>query len=298
MYDSHNILNHRWFTSHRYALIDAVWREELPTSWPVTLIAPPFLGEDTARCPVLLDIHALSRHDTGKLLEQLSEQVTNRQDVLFSLLLASQFKPTSVAHHLAQRMVLTLPGESVRKQLRYFDPGTFLQLPRLLGEHGLSWLLEKVESVILPWAGQWTHINKPEPGGRTFRLEAEHIAALSRLGVVNRVAMQMVQPANAQEWEHTCANIDGHVQRAMVVHGLTQQADLVAFAAHAQEHHASFDSHPRLDALFQTLRAATPEDELDYRELTSRFTPEDWQQICMEQQKQGPNGHNNEGIRS
>ena len=298
MYDSHNILDHRWFNTHRYALIDAVWREELPISWPLTLIAPAFLGEDTARCPVLLDMHALSRDDLGELLERLAEQVASRQDALCSLLLASQREPMSVANHLAQRMVLALPGESVRKQLRYFDPGTFLQLPRLLGTNGLAWLLGETESVMLPWAGQWMHINKPEPVGRTFRLGADHIAALSRLGVVNRVAMQMAPPADAGEWEQTCAQIDGHVQRVMAEHGLTQQADLVAFASHALEHHPSFDSHPRLSALFQELRAATPEDEIDYRELTSRFTPEDWQQICMEQQIQGQKSHNKEGIRS
>lgn len=284
MYDSHNILDHRWFNSHRYALIDAVWREELPASWPLTLIAPAFLGEDTARCPVLLDMHALSRDDLGELLEQLAGQIASRQDALCSLLLASRHEPQSVANHLAQRMVLALPGESVRKQLRYFDPGTFLQLPRLLGVNGLAWLMDKVESAILLWAGQWTHVNKPAPVGRTFRLRTDHLAALSRLGVVNRVAMQIAQPADAEEWEQTCAKIDGHVLRAMAEHGLTQQADLVTFATHALKHHPSFDSHPRLVALFQALRAATPGDEIDYRELTSRFTPVDWQQICMEQQ--------------
>lgn len=298
MYDSHNILDHRWFNAHRYALIDAEWREELPASWPLTLIAPAFLGEDTARCPVLLDMHALSRDDLGELLEQLAEQVASRQGTLCSLLLAYRHEPQSVADHLARRMVLTLPGDSVPKQLRYFDPGTFLQLPRLLGANGLAWLLGEINSAIVPWAGQWTHVHKPAPDGRTFRLGADHLAALSRLGAVNRVALQMAPPADAGEWEQTCANIDGHVQRAMAEHGLTQQADLVAFATHALEHHPSFDSHPRLGALFQELRAATPEDEIDYRELTSRFTPEDWQQICMEQQRQGLKSHIKEGIRS
>ena len=298
MYDSHNILDHRWFNTHRYALIDAMWREDLPPSWPLTLIAPAFLGEDTARCPVLLDMHALSQDDIGELLDQLSEQVASRQDALCSLLIASQHEPKSVANHLAQRMVLALPGETVPKQLRYFDPGTFLQLPRLLGANGLAWLMDKVKSVILPWAGQWTHINKPESVSRTFRLEADHLGALSRLGVVNRVAMQMPPPAGASEWEQTCAQIDGHVQRATAEHGLSQQADLVAFASHALVHHPSFDSHPRLVALFNELRAATPEDEIDYQELTSRFTPEDWQQICIELQKQGQKKHHHEGIRT
>lgn len=298
MYDSHHTLDHRWFNAHRFALIDAVWREELPASWPLTLIAPAFLGEDTARCPVLLDLHALSQNDTAELLDLLAEQVANREDALPSLLFATQHEPKAVANSIAQRMVLTLPGDSERKQFRFFDPGTFLQLPRLLGASGLVWLLDKVESVIVPWAGQWTHINKPEVDSRAFRLEAAHIAALSRLGVVNRVAMQMAPPADAWEWELACANIDGHVQRAMVEHELTQQADLVAFAIHALEHHPSFDSHPRLVAVFNELRVATPEDEIDYQELTSRFTPEDWQQICIEEQKQGQKKHHHEGIRT
>lgn len=296
MLDSHDILDHRWFDTHRYAMIDAVWREDLPASLPLTLIAPAFLEDDTARCPVLLDIHALSHDDFGTLLEQLAEQVASRQDALCSLLLASPREPKAVADHLARRMVLTLPGESVRKQLRYFDPGTFLQLPRLLGADGIAWLLSEVESVIVPWAGQWTHMSKPASANGTFRLGAGHMKALSRLGAVNRVAMQ-TEPADARDWEHACAAIDGHVQRAMAEHGLTQQADLVAFATHALTHHPAFDSHPRLVALFHTLRTATSEDELDYRELTSRFTPEDWQQIRIEQQKQGLD-RPQQGIRS
>lgn len=298
MYDSDNILDHRWFNTHRYALIDAVWREELPTSWPLTVIAPAFLGEDTARCPVLLDIHALSQDEIGELLDQLAEEVTSRQDTLCSLLLASRHEPEPVANHLARRMMLVLPGEPAPKQLRYFDPGTFLQLPRLLGAHGLTWLLGEIESAIVPWAGQWTHVKKPEPVGQTFRLEADHLVALSRLGVVNRVAMQMAPPADTGAWEETCAQIDDHVQRAMAEHGLTRQTDLVAFATHALKYHAAFDSHPRLIALFQELRSGSPKDDIDYRELTSYFTPEDWQQICIEQQIQGLKSHNKKGIRS
>lgn len=296
MFDSHDIFDHRWFNTHRYALIDAVWREDLPASWPLTLIAPAFLEDDTARCPVLLDIHALPRSELGALLGQLATQVSNRQDVLCSLLLASRLGPKSVAHHLARRMVLRLPGESSPKQFRYFDPGTFLQLPRLLGENGLVWLFGEIDSVIVPWAGQWTHLNKPATSSDAFRLEAGHLAALTRLGAVNRVAMQ-TEPADAQDWEHACAAIDGHVQRAMAAYAITHQSDLVSFATHATTHHPAFDSHPRLVELFHTLRTAMPEDELDYRELTSRFTPDDWQEICTEQQNQGQNAAQ-QGIRT
>lgn len=80
----HAEFDHRWWTSHPWALIDASWREELPAHWPVTVIAPAFLGGDTARCPVLLDLQRVPTAERSALIDRSVAQAREREDSLFS----------------------------------------------------------------------------------------------------------------------------------------------------------------------------------------------------------------------
>jgi hypothetical protein len=285
VFEFHEHLGTRLFDTHRFALVDAAWRDDLPKAWPLTalhVVAPTFLGKDTGRCPVLLDLHALPRSTRDDLMTQWNEQTHHNEDALCSLLLSSPATPESLAAHLARRMQIVLPKTAAPKQFRYFDPGTFLQLPRLLGDPGIAWLLGPVALATVPWAGHWTTVPNSPTGAGAFKLSAEHISALLRLGAVNRQAMQMEPVGDAVAWEQRCAAIDAHMQRAMADHGLQQQADLIAFADHAMACHGAFDRHPRLKALFEELRASRPEDELDYRELSARITPQEWQTIAQD----------------
>lgn len=301
MGDFSDNLDHRWFDSHRYAVVDTVWREDLPSRWPLTVIAPAFLGDDTDRCPGLLDLRALPPDERGELMERLQQQVGDREDALCSLLLEAGGEPQAVADHLGQRMALKVAGASQPQQFRFFDPGTFLQLPRLLGPAGMVWLLGPAHAALVPWAGGWTRYPRPDSTAHGFSLTAVHLAALSRMGVVNRVALQMEPPADAAEWTARCAALDAHVLRAMDAHGLRLQADLVAFAQDAMTQHPAFDSHPQVAGWLQALRTATPEDELDYRELRSRISPEQWQTIVADllqtDMTRRPQGHPKEGNR-
>lgn len=301
MDDFSETLEHRRFDSHRYAVVDAVWREDLPSRWPLTVIAPAFLGDDTDRCPGLLDLRALPPDERGELMERLQQQVGDREDALCSLLLEAGGEPQAVADHLGQRMALKVAGASQPQQFRFFDPGTFLQLPRLLGPAGMVWLLGPAHAALVPWAGGWTRYPRPDSKAHGFSLTTVHLAALTRMGVVNRVALQMEPPADAAEWTARCAALDAHVLRAMDAHGLRLQADLVAFAQDAMTQHPAFDSHPQVAGWLQALRTATPEDELDYRELRSRISPEQWQTIVADllqrEATRRPQGHPKEGNR-
>lgn len=271
----------RWVAEHRYGVVDASLRDELPPHCTHVPIAPRFLGDDTGRCPVLVDLLSLTPQKRGELSDLLDAQVSKREETLCSLLLAAPLPVDGTATQLAQRISLHLEPGGPAKQFRFFDPGTFLQLPGLLGESGMAWLLQSISSVLVPWAGRWTRYDTPAKRS-AFRLTRDHLQALLRVGVVNRVASQLEPPATPEDWARRCGEIDRHVKRGQLAHGLYLQADLVAFARHATVYHAEFDSHPKLQRVLKLLREASPEDELDYRELTDRLSPDDWQAVVRE----------------
>jgi Domain of unknown function (DUF4123) len=283
-------IDHRLFQSHRYGLVDATLRDQIPADWPQIVIAPSFLEDDTSRCPLLVDTSALSVKDRGELLGKLDTQCARRHAMLFSLVLASDEDINVVKNHLAKKMVVRLQQGGPASQFRYFDPSTFLQLPGILGDAGMAWLMGCVQSVAIPWAGHWETFAKPQvPHAKSynFGLSRQHLKALLDLSAVNRAANQLAPPVNQKDWIERCKSIASHTQRAEQ-HGLTL-LDKVSFALHAMQHHSKFDQHERIAQLLMTLSKSTPEDEVDYQELTSRLSDADWQNIAQELAMQATN---------
>lgn len=276
-------LDHRIIESFRFALIDASLRETLPSHWAQVVVAPGFLGDDTARCPALVDLTALMKDEFGLWCDTVQQQVIDRAETQASLLLSSQQPIHVVATHLGRRMAIKVPGHSRPMQWRFFDPGTFLQLPPLLGNPGLAWLLGPVDAVRVPWAGQWTELANPgDPRASGFQLMPLHISALLRIGVINRVLASKAAPKDVATWVSQARAIDAYVLQGQEQHGLTRQADLVSYAVHADTVHPAIHTHPRLQTLLQRLQQAGPEDELDYQEVTGGLEPADWVQMASE----------------
>lgn len=261
-------------------VVDATWRGELPGHWPQAIAAPAFLGSDTARCPALVDLKALPAAECAEWVDDVRQHLVEGEDCALSMVLATGSSDMQIAAHLAQRMVIQAPGSDRPMQWRFFDPGTFLQLPDILGDAGMAWLLGPVDAVLVPWAGHWTEFVRPGHAP-PFRLGAGHLQALIRIGIVNRVVSQTLQPKDAADWIERCRVVHQHAIRGQK-HGLVKQVDLVAFASNALNCHPRFDSHPRIHRLLDELRHAAPEDELDYRELSARIAPREWQAIARD----------------
>lgn len=273
-------LDHRFFERFRYGIIDASLRDEVPDSWAAQVIAPAFLGTDTGRCPALVDFASLPWDVRGPLIDRLEAESRDRSETLLSLALESEAPPDRLKAHLAGRIAVRIGSTSRPMHFRYHDPGTFIQLPSVLGDAGMTWLLGPIAGVAVPWLGEWRYHSRPTSvRTENFRLDA-HLPALLQTGVVNRVVTQLRDIRDQQEWCRRCETTRQHVTRASAVHGLEARDDLVAFALHAWSCHPRFDEHPTVRTLLAELAAAEPDDELDYRELTARLEPEDWERIA------------------
>lgn len=276
----HIELDHRFFERFRYGVIDASLRDEIPDSCATQVIAPAFLGTDTDRCPVLVDFAHVPWDVRGPLLDRLEADTVARAETLLSIALASDASLDRLGAHLAQRLAVRRNANAQPLHFRYHDPGTFIQLPSVIGEAGMFWLLGPIAGVAVPWLGEWRYYPRPESMiAESFRLAA-HLPALLQIGIINRVVTRLREVRDQEDWCRRCETTRQHVTRASEVHGLELRDDLVAFALHAWSCHPGFDAHPTIQTLLAELATAEPDDELDYRELTARLEPEDWERIA------------------
>ncbi len=276
-------IDHRLLQTHRFAIVDALCREAWLDLAEHRVLAPSFLKSDTDRCPVLLDLGTLGSAAKADCLQTLQQQVCEREPAGLSLLFQTESSIDLVAAHCTARLVIT-PTLEQPKQFRYFDPGTFLQLPRLLGEVGMAWLFWPFQRITLAWAGEWIEYPVPPVDAilrSEFVLGLSHYEALSRLSMVNRAAFQCPAPQSAQDWCQRCERLEAAVRKGQQ-YGLTQRDDLVLFALHAETQHPRFDEHPRIRQILQQLKSLPAEEELDYRELTQSFSPDDWKTLIDE----------------
>mgnify|MGYP006172530165 CR=1 FL=1 len=149
----------------------------IATLWLDACETASFLGDDTERSPVLLDLHAMPSDERAEWCDALHQETLAQEDTRASLLIAAEGPMGAVAAHLAQRMVLRLPEHERPMQWRFFDPGTCLQMPRVLGPNGMAWLMGPVTAFMVPWAGQWalverSHAQDIASAALTFKLSA------------------------------------------------------------------------------------------------------------------------------
>ncbi|UCV30280.1 DUF4123 domain-containing protein [Ferribacterium limneticum] len=273
---------HRFLERFPYVIVDAAYRDEMPDSWAARPIAPAFLGRDTARCPVLIDTNVLPLAERSSLMDRIEAETRAGQECLVSLALAASITEAGLLNHLQNRIQVIDPQDGQPRQFRYFDPGTFIQLPDILGAAGMAWLLGPIQTLAVPWLGEWCCYDRHDaPIAADFDLRA-HWERLQTTSVVNRVLIGLPDVGSQRAWCHAALQTRQHIERARAQHKLEARDDLVLFALHAWQWHPEFDRHPTVRRLLAELADAMPDDELDYRELTSRLDEVDWARIAQE----------------
>jgi Domain of unknown function (DUF4123) len=277
--------DHRLLIDHRYAIIDTSQRELIPAHWRSEVIAPFFLDQDTARCPLLVDLRSISRVDHDTWLTTTAEQLQAGGPLWFSVLLQCDAEIAPVLAHLQNRIALKSADHEAPLQFRFYDPHTLTHLPRILNDVGMSWLMGRIDAMTyaLPFTCErmFNRIQRPSQPSEPFRLNHEQRTQLQHLSVINRALVRLPALQNEMVWR-------AKAQEATALHlrtqryALTAQEDQITFILHGLTQHERFDEHPKITTLLQRLGKTTPEDELDYCEITAGLTESDWQQIAHE----------------
>lgn len=272
--------------SYRFGLIEPQYRDDVPSEWKVVCVAPTFLGQDTERCPILLELASLGVTDRAALLSSIDAQLTQGQSATIRFFIESDLPIEKLAKHLASRMTVNSEEANVPLQFRYFDPAIFLQLSDLFGGEGMSWLLGPIQSIAVIWATELGVFCRDTSSSVSSFKISNWLDDLLGLNVINRSALQLPPPKTQNEWILRCRRLATSLNKARQKYRLVNRDDLIQFVLHSELVHRRFDEHTIIQRIFNTLDSAKSEDELDYVELTNRVSKEDWMGIVHDLDRQ------------
>jgi hypothetical protein len=277
-------IDHQLFKKHRYAIVDRVAIDDAhEIDFKYEVIAPTFVGRDTERCPLLVDLHALTDEKKIQLLTLTQEQTTQGRPSLLSAFLSSSYEPDKMLAVLQHRITTTLPSGD-KGFLRFYDPAIAVHLPRCLDEASLNWFFRKVEALTFFLAEQWCTLSfsaQQERGSEdewVFGLSSDSIRALTLLSLTNRAREQLVEKLDHPEkWLSVCIEIEKYFDLAHRRFGFTQAEDWIAFSVHGCTWHPHFYEHPVVLEMIQTAGA-----DNTYADQSALLSADQWRQISAE----------------
>ncbi|MCA3176059.1 MAG: DUF4123 domain-containing protein [Burkholderiales bacterium] len=276
-------IDHQLFKKHRYAIIDRLAIDEFDIDFKYQVIAPAFVGSDTERCPLLVDLHELPHQKSVELLTKIHEQTTKGLVPWFCAFLSSTYEPNLMLSILKHRISTTLPDGN-KRFLRFYDPAIAVHLPRCLDEMSQRWLFQKIDGLTFFLASHWCTLRFPffkeslSENDLVFCLSKQSVQALSLLSLTNRAREQLPQKINhPDQWLSVCIAIENYFDIANRRFGLTQAEDWIAFAVHGCLWHPYFYEHPKILGFIQQADAQNT-----YADQTAVLSPDEWRQVSAE----------------
>jgi hypothetical protein len=295
---------------HDYAIIPPpsrashFWREELPLEQLL-----PFQmrrHRSAASMPSLLPL----KPETAPHLERLAGNLIAAHDVekppasreqpIFCCLLRAfpRVRPAGIAHHLADRLILSSRAGRERGLLRYYEPATFIHLRRILPRLRLASLYGTfVAEWTFPFQGQWLSLPRPEVDpdkGDVLPLAWQvDIPIRDKIAIIANVRDALAYYENdldrdwlgLEEYDAKAEIAERAVLTAQGKYHLERNKDLALFALHALRHGEDFHCHPILQNILRV-------PGINYHSATvTGITDEQWQHIAAESMAQSIEPH-------
>ncbi len=290
------MLNHRLLDQHSHAIINRIRHPEVPFGLRAISLVPKGFEPQERLFPWLVPlgnraIGSSAKTDLLNEIDRLSggdgRDRTSLEAPSVVMLLACDIDDVSLMRNLASRLIVALPDGS-RAMLRWHDPEVLMQLQWMVNAGSLNNLLAPIRRISFWLAGHWYSLTPR--GGRVssiLRMDENEIVQLSRIGMINQV-LKETGWSTIDELTGTSKRIDVAITRAVQVHGLVREEDLVAFATHAMTVHSRFDEHPRIARLLSEVKARRLEqDPQTYFDASAMLTTTAWRDVAAQIQLAG-----------
>ena len=272
---------HRLLQVHTYAIVDRQAAPDLPPGLPLIALTGQGLEPQAHLLPWLLPLREASPAQLDALFDSMVGQPVGQAPPIRYLMQAPG-DPETVARRVSRRMVLAQRHEG-RFLLRYADPRVWSQILWMLAPEQLAYWVDYARRVTFWLQGQWHSV---EPTQTAVPLRPNNPPALSyptfsriaRVGAINDVLAEQPAPSTPPAHQALSRRIDDLLDRALNAHRLADEKDRAAFALHGIQVGASFDSHPLVRRLLESLAG----NETTYRDASALLSMSDWQRISAD----------------
>ncbi|WP_081955133.1 DUF4123 domain-containing protein [Achromobacter sp. RTa] len=285
-------MDHRFFLSHDYALINPVQVEASAYAhWQVLPVVPKALSDKPHLLPCLLNLRSMEPRERIDALALAQDwQEVNPGRVFFSALLASPAEGGRIAKHLSAQLLMNSPDGS-QALFRWYDPSVFRHLPWLLDDVQLNDLMGPIDA----WSwqappGQWHRHERSGPARRTWlRLDEAQWVGLTRVGVMNRALSQLARRLPGRDIPPQ--EVLRLLALAYEVWGLEYEPDCLLFVEQALRFGDGIHQHPELGS---RLRAAAA-GGLSYVGACAGLDLNQWQRAGESDAARAPQGDQEKG---
>lgn len=251
-----------------FGLIDPAMAEKLPEGLTTQILVPKRLTSSSHLMPILLDLRRESEDSWNGLIAWIRDEFKQSGRPPIALFVTTDTNVDQFTRHW-NAIQLAQPNSTRKLWLRVHDPRVLHQLLRILNKAQRRRLFGKSQAFHYWLGGTWItaqrhiadesgndHSSSSIVGWDWLRIEA--------IGLVNR-ALLGAGIYEASELTSQAAVAEQLIERAVRRHGLTEQPDLVEFAARGLLTVPTFDEHSIVVDAIQAVTGSAEDTRLSDR---------------------------------
>ena len=275
--------DHNLLSKNSFSLVDLALAEYLPRALEMVVVVPQTMASSAHLMPHLVDLNAMREEVRADLLTSLfKSQQDGEQPVITMLIQTTMDGKELVRYWNSLQLAAPTPGNKV--WLRLHDPRVLHQLLRILTAAQRRRLFGRIESFTYWLGDDWVHAGAAQAAS-SHGAEAAARASwdwprIEQIGLVNR-ALQGAGIVQASAITRQSELAELLIARARQQYDLSEQADLMEFAARGLMTSPTFDNHPELRRAIR--HGSDPEDDATLADRLALIDDEVWASVANSQ---------------